>query len=94
MMKVSFAEIDKTYLRNKVENGYYSSISEAIRDTVRKQRENEQHRLLAALEVGEKAIQEGRTQSFTRKLFDETIQNSMKKAKNGEMVINPDVIPQ
>ena len=94
MMKVSFAEIDETYLRNKVKNGYYSSISEAIRDTVRKQRENEQHRLLAALEIGEKAIQEGRTQPFTRELFDEVIKNGMQKAKNGEKVINPDVLPQ
>ena len=40
MMKVSFAEIDEAYLRNKVENGYYSSLSEATRDTVRKQRES------------------------------------------------------
>ena len=81
MMKVSFAEIDEAYLRNKVENGYYSSLSEAIRDTVRKQRESEQNRLLAALEVGEKAIQEGQMQPFTRELFDEVIQENNKSKK-------------
>jgi len=94
MMKVSFAEIDEAYLRNKVENGYYSSLSEAIRDTVRKQRESEQNRLLAALEIGEKAIQESQTQPFTRELFDQVIQDGISKAKNGEIVVNTNVIAQ
>ncbi len=94
MMKVSFAEIDEAYLRNKVENGYYSSLSEAIRDTVRKQRESEQNRLLAALEVGERAIQEGQTQPFTRALFDQVMQDGIAKAKNSELVVNTDVVAQ
>ncbi len=94
MMKVSFPEIDELYLRNKVENGYYTSISEAIRDVVRKQRESEQNRLLSALEEGERAIQEGRTQPLTNELFDEIVQSGMKKAGKGEVVVNPDVIPQ
>jgi len=94
MMKVSFAEIDEAYLRNKVENGYYSSLSEAIRDTVRKQRESEQNCLLAALEIGEKAIQESQTQPFTRELFDQVIQDGISKAKSGEIVVNTNVIAQ
>jgi len=94
MMKVSFAEIDEAYLRNKVENGYYSSLSEAIRDTVRKQRESEQNRLLAALEIGEKAIQDSQTQPFTRELFDQVIQDGISKAKSGEIVVNTNVIAQ
>ena len=94
MMKVSFAKIDEAYLRNKVDHGYYSSISEAIRDMVRKQREQEHSRLLAALEVGEQAIQNGHTQPLTRELFDNVINNGMKKAKSGEMAVNPDVVPQ
>ena len=94
MMKVSFAEIDESYLRNKVNNGYYSSISEAIRDTVRKQRENEQTGLLAALEIGELAIQEGRHKPLTRALFDEITEAGIRAAEQGNVVVNPDVIPQ
>lgn len=94
MMKVSFADIDEAYLRNKVENGYYSTVSEAIRDAVRKQRESEQSRLLNALESGEQDIQEGRTEPLTRQLFDELTQSGIEKAKNDEKVIRPDVIPQ
>lgn len=94
MMKVSFAKVDETYLRNKVENGYYSSLSEAIRDMVRKQRESEQQQLLAALEIAEQAIQNGHTQTFSRELFDKTIKSGISKAKKGEIILNKDVIPQ
>lgn len=94
MMKVSFAQIDEAYLRSKVESGYYSSVSEAIRDMVRKQREREQASLLAALEVGERDIREGRTQPLTKALFDETVQSGIDAAKRGDIVWNPDVRPQ
>lgn len=94
MMKVSFAEMDEAWLRSKVENGYYGSISEAVRDMVRKQREIEQSRLLFALEVGEKAIREGRTQPLTRELFKETVKSGIAKAGENKLVVNPDVIQQ
>lgn len=93
-MKVSFAEIDEAYLRNKVESGYYSSIAEAVRDAVRKQRESEQNRLLYALEIGEQAVQEGRTQPFAKELMEDITQSGINKAKKGEALINPDVIPK
>jgi len=94
MMKVSFAEIDEAYLRNKVETGYYSSLSEAVRDAVRKQRENDGNRLLSALEEGEKAIQESRTEPLTRQLFDEIIKEADHETENGTLTVNLDVIPQ
>jgi putative addiction module CopG family antidote len=94
MMKVSFAEVDEAYLRGKVEGGDYSSLSEAIRDMVRKQREREQHRLLAALELGERDIRDGRTQPLTKTLFDETVQSGLEAAKRGDGIWNPDVRPQ
>jgi putative addiction module CopG family antidote len=90
MMKVSFAQIDEAYLRNKVESGYYSSVSEAIRDMVRKQREREQAGLLAALKVGEQAIRDGQTFAYSKELFDETINRGIKAARSGAVVSNPD----
>jgi putative addiction module CopG family antidote len=94
MMKVSFAEVDEAYLRGKVESGYYSSLSEAIRDMVRKQRESEQHRLSAALELGERDIRDGRTKPLTKTLFDEAVQSGLDAVKRGEAIWNPDVRPQ
>lgn len=94
MMKVSFAQIDEAYLRNKVENGYYSSVSEAIRDMVRKQREREQASLLAALEVGEQAIRDGQTYDYSSALFDEAVSRGVEAAKRGDVVWSPDVRQQ
>jgi putative addiction module CopG family antidote len=94
MMKVSFAEVDEAYLRNKVESGYYGSVSEAIRDMVRKQRESEQGRLLSALEIGEQAIRDGKVFTYSRELFDEAVNGGIAASQGGEVTWNPDVRPQ
>ena len=83
MMKVSFAPADEAYLRNKVESGYYSSISEAIRDMVRKQREREQTSLLAALEIGEQAVRDGHVFEYSKALFEEAVSRGAAKARRG-----------
>ena len=94
MLKVSFAEIDEAYLRNKVDSGYYGTVSEAIRDMVRKQREGEQGRLLSALELGEQAIRDGQVFDYNRELFDNAVQSGIESAQRGEIIWNPDVRPQ
>jgi Arc/MetJ-type ribon-helix-helix transcriptional regulator len=94
MMKVSFAEVDEAYLRNKVDMGYYSSVSEAIRDMVRKQREIEQNRLLGALELGEQAIREGQVFEYSKEAFDGAAQHGIDASKRGDTICNPDVRPQ
>jgi putative addiction module CopG family antidote len=94
MMKVSFAGIDEAYLRNKVDSGYYSSISEAVRDMVRKQREHDQSRLLSALEVGEQAIQDGHVVDYTTEAFSGAVANARAAAMRGDIIWNPDVRPQ
>ncbi len=92
-MKVSFAEIDEAYIRSKVQAGYYSSVTEVIRDAVRRLRESEQHKLSTALEVGERAIAEGKTKPFTSALLDETFNRGVEKAKRGERISRADVTP-
>ncbi len=91
MMKVSFAEVDEEYIRSKVRNGYYSSVTEVIRDAVRRLRENEQHKLTTALELGEKAIHEGRVQPLTHELFEAACNKGFEKAKRNEKIVRPDV---
>ena len=94
MMKVSFAPIDEAYLRNKVESGYYGSVSEAVRDMVRKQREREQASLLAALEVGEQAVRDGQTFDYATTLFDEAVSRGTEAARRGKTASSPDVRPR
>jgi putative addiction module CopG family antidote len=93
MMKVSFAEIDEAYIRSKVQAGYYSSVTEVIRDAVRRLRENEQHRLSVALDVGERAITKGKTQPLTPALLEATFQRGIEKAKQNEKISRADVTP-
>lgn len=81
MLKVSFAQVDEAYLRSKVEGGFYSSVSEAIRDMVRKQREREQATLLAALETGEQAIRDGAVLDYSAAVFDGAVSRGIMAAR-------------
>ncbi len=92
-MKVSFAPIDEAYLRNKVEQGYYSSISEAIRDAVRKLREMEQSRLIYALEAAEQDIQSGQIEPLEKDMFDNLVEEGIEQAALGRSIIRSDVQP-
>ena len=84
MLKVSFAQIDEAFLRSKVEGGFYSSMSEAIRDMVRKQREREQSGLLAALELGERAIREGAVFDYDAATFEEAVNRGVAAARRDQ----------
>jgi len=90
MLKVSFAPVDEAFLRSKVESGFYSSVSEAIRDMVRKQREREQSNLLAALELGEQAIREGAVFDYDRATFEGAVNRGVEAARRSERARKPD----
>jgi antitoxin ParD1/3/4 len=38
-MNINFAPIDESFIKNKIEEGYYSDATELVRDAVRKLRE-------------------------------------------------------
>jgi putative addiction module CopG family antidote len=94
-MHIEFAPIDQTYIKQSVELGIYRTEAEAVRDAVRRAREDaeaKRERLLAALAVGEKAITEGRTIPYTPELRQEIMQEALRHAKDGRKP-NTDVIP-
>lgn len=94
MMKIAFAEQDELYIKRQVESGFYSNATELVRDAVRRLRESDQRtRLLAALELGEKAIEEGRTTPYTPEFMAESKERAKKRAGNGEKAVRPDVVP-
>ena len=54
-MHIEFANVDEKYIKDSVKNGYYRSEAEAVRDAVRRMREQEEAkraRLLDALQLG------------------------------------------
>ncbi|MDB5439040.1 MAG: hypothetical protein JWM33_1467 [Caulobacteraceae bacterium] len=80
MLKVWFAQVDEDYLRSKVDSGFYSSVSEAIRDMVRRQREREHSGVLAALEQGERAIRDRAVFDYEAATFDEAVNRGVEAA--------------
>jgi antitoxin ParD1/3/4 len=94
-MNITFSDIDESYIRHKVEIGYYSNATELVRDAVRRLRESDEHfvRLLIALELGEQDIAEKRTTPYTPELLEQIKQSALTKFRNGEQVKRSDVIP-
>ena len=92
-MNINFPPVDDSYIKTKVESGYYSNATEMVRDAVRRMREQDsQHgRLLAAMEVGERDIAAGRTVHYTPDLLKEIEEEARAHAAKNRPS-NPDVI--
>lgn len=94
-MNIVFPPVDESYIKAKIEDGFYSNATELVRDAVRRLRELDDSkyiRLMSAIEVGEQAAREGRTQSYTPELLEQIEQNSRQFAAEGRKP-NPDVCP-
>lgn len=92
-MNIVFPSIDASYIKAKVEGGFYSNATELVRDAVRRLRELEDakyERLMLALEVGERDIREGHTEPYTPELLDKIEKDARKHAAEGRKP-NPDV---
>ena len=93
-MNVNFSPVDASYIKSKVASGYYSNATEMIRDAVRRMREqdDQQGRLLAALESGERDIAAGRTVTYTPNLL-KRIEKEARAHSANNRPLNPDAIP-
>ncbi len=94
-MNIVFPSVDDSYIKAKVEAGFYSNATELVRDAVRRLREWEDakyDRLMIALEAGERDIREGRTHPYTPELLDKIERDARKHAAEGR-IPDPDVCP-
>lgn len=92
-MNINFPPVDESYIKAKIAEGFYSNAAELVRDAVRRLREqddNKHTRLLAALEVGQQAIREGRTVLYTPELLNQIERDARQHAAEGRKP-NPDV---
>lgn len=92
-MNINFPPVDDSYIKAKVEGGYYSNATEMVRDAIRRMREQDDRhaRLLTALETGERDIAAGRTVPYSSDLLNKIEQEARTHAaKKGR--VNPDVI--
>lgn len=95
-MHITFAAKDEAFLKSLVEEGYYTNVTEAIRDAVRRMREvypNTNDPFVAAVMKGVRSLDEGKGRPYTRELHSQIVENARKKVASNEP-INPDVIPQ
>ena len=94
-MNINFPSVDEGFIKGMVDGGYYSNATEVIRDAVRRLRQQEEAqrtRLTAALELGERAIKEGRSAAYTPELLERIERNAREHAAEGGKP-NPDVCP-
>lgn len=93
-MNIILSPIDENYIKSKVEAGYYSNFTEGVRDAVRKMRESDEQRaeLMAAIQVGEQQVAEGRIKPYNAELRDKIKQNARARAVRGEKP-SADVLP-
>lgn len=94
-MHIEFANIDEKYIKDSVKNGYYRSEAEAVRDAVRRMREQEEAkraRLLEALQLGVDDIEAGRITSYTPDFLEQCEVRARQNITAGRKP-NPDVMP-
>ncbi len=94
-MHIEFAAVDSQYIKDSVKQGYFRSEAEAVRDAVRRAREEQeakQERLLAALQRGDADIAAGRVTPYTPALLAKIKKDAVRQAKAGRKP-KADVIP-
>ncbi len=94
-MHIEFAAVDSRYIKDSVKHGYFRSEAEAVRDAVRRAREEQeakQERLLAALQLGDDDIAAGRVTPYTPALLTKIKKDAARHAKAGRKP-KADVIP-
>lgn len=94
-MHVRLPEVDETYIKGKVESGFYTSENEAVRDAVRRMREEEERiaRFQAAVRIGDEQIARGETVPYSQELMEQMRQRAVERAAQGAKIDNPDVLP-
>ena len=86
MARIDIAKPYEDYLQNQVEKGLYRSITAAAEAAIKKEMDDyEQRRIasvMAEVQKGIDDVREGRTHKFSKKLFDEMMENVKTKILN------------
>ncbi|SOE91917.1 antitoxin ParD1/3/4 [Burkholderia sp. D7] len=85
-MNINFSLVDEKFIKQSVDGGLYSNANELVRDAVRRLRENEERHaeLLAALQLGEADIAQGRTRAYSSELVEGIRERALSRAASGE----------
>jgi putative addiction module CopG family antidote len=96
-MHIRFSEIDANFIKEAIEQGFYLSETELVRDAVRRMREATQaqnnNRFKQAVEAGVKSLESGDTVIFTADTMKEVKQRAIKNLKDSKGYNSNDSIP-
>ena len=94
-MHVRFAEADANFMKAAVEQGFYTSETELVRDAVRRLREQQLNAspLFQAVIQGRKSIDEGRTTPYSAELMKNIRQRAIDSANSEKPFNSDDAIP-
>jgi putative addiction module CopG family antidote len=96
-MHIRFSEIDANFIKEAIEQGFYLSETELVRDAVRRMREATQsqnnNRFKQAVEAGVKSLESGDTVTFTADTMKEVKQRAIKNLKDSKGYNSNDSIP-
>ncbi|PTQ83154.1 antitoxin ParD1/3/4 [Nitrosospira multiformis] len=94
-MHIELADVDEKYIKDSVRKGYYRSEAEAVRDAVRKMREQDEAKrmkLLDALQLGMDDIEAGQVTPYTPDFLDQCETRARQNIAAGRKP-SPDVTP-
>lgn len=96
-MHIRFSEIDTSFIKEAIEQGFYLSETELVRDAVRRMRETMQlqnnNRFKQAVEAGIKSLKNDDAIEFTPELMQKIKKNAIETVKNGGTYIKNDSVP-
>ena len=95
-MHVRFADADETFIKNEVQNGFYTNETELVRDAVRRMREEKERskQFQDAITKGIRAVERGETVALTPELLQEIKAEAIQKAKSGKAYNSTDALPE
>jgi Arc/MetJ-type ribon-helix-helix transcriptional regulator len=87
-MHVRFCDIDDAFIKEVVEQGFYLSETECVRDAVRRMRQSMQmqpsHRFVDAVAQGKQAVMQGQTVPLTPDLMTRVKEKAIQKHEKNE----------
>jgi antitoxin ParD1/3/4 len=98
-MNLNLPPVDDRYIKGKVKKGFYSNVTEAVRDAVRRMREQDSgeqpSRLMKAVQKGLDDVAAGRVKTYpsVKALMKDIEREGERAMKSGEpFEYDPDVI--
>lgn len=95
-MHVRFANADNTFIKDEVENGFYTNETELVRDAVRRMREDKERtkRLKKAIANGIYAVERGEITALNLELLEKIKEEGITKAKNNQSYSSTNALPE